>query len=212
MLSQSISKNAFILGAFAVITTGFVTLTYIVTKPAIAENKKQKLMATLEQVIDDSVYDNILYQNCIALEDSSLNHKKPTKVYRATKQGKPVALLIQSTTPDGYSGDIDILSAVYLDGTVSGVRVLSHKETPGLGDKIEIKRSSWITSFNGQRTQSSNDPNWAVKKDGGEFDAFTGATITPRAVINAVKQTSLYTQENHLAMFSAKNICGGLDE
>ena len=164
MLTKSISKNALILGAFAIITTGFVTLTYIFTQPAIAENKKQQLMATLDQVIENTAYDNILYLDCIAIEEASLNHTSPTRVYRATKQGKPVAVLIQSTTPDGYSGDIDILTAVFIDGSVSGVRVLNHKETPGLGDKIEIKRSNWITSFNDKRAQSSKDANWAVKK------------------------------------------------
>lgn len=207
MLSQSISKNSAILAAFAIATTAAVTLTHIFTKPVIEQNKKQQLMATLSQVIDSDAYDNTLYLDCVSINESYLNHSGPIKVYRAKQKNNPVALLIQSTAPDGYSGNIEILSAVYLDGTISGVRVLEHKETPGLGDKIELKRSDWITSFNGKRATSAKDASWAVKKDGGQFDAFTGATITPRAVVNAVKRSSLYVQNNHLALFGEDNLC-----
>ena len=212
MLSKSISKNSAILAMFAIATTAAVTMTHIFTKPAIELNKKQQLMSTLSQVLPESEYDNILYLDCVVINESYLNHATDSKVYRATKSGKPVALLIQSTAPDGYSGNIEVLSASYIDGTIAGVRVLEHKETPGLGDKIEIKRSDWITSFNGLRVESIKDKRWAVTKDGGEFDAFTGATITPRAVVNAVKRTSLYVQDNHLALFSDKNVCEVADD
>lgn len=207
MLTKSVSKNAFILGAFAIATTGAVTLTHIATSDAITLNEKRQLMTTLEQVINKNDYDNALYLDCIELNESFLNHSKPVRAYRAYKQQKPVAILLESIAPDGYSGNIELLSAIYLDGTVAGVRVLKHKETPGLGDKVEVKRSDWITSFTMKRPDSIKDPNWAVKKDGGQFDAFTGATITPRAVVNAVKRASVYTQNNHEELFSQENIC-----
>ncbi|MDE3274102.1 electron transport complex subunit RsxG [Pseudoalteromonas sp. SSM20] len=208
MLTKSISKNSLILGAFAIASTALVTLTYILTKPAIEQNKQQKLMTTLSQVIDGNEYTNTLYLDCTEIAEDYLNHSAPTKVYRAKKDGKPVAVVLQSTAPDGYSGNIEILSAIYIDGTIAGVRVIEHKETPGLGDKVEIRRSDWIKSFNGKRPTSIKDTTWAVKKDGGEFDAFTGATITPRAVISAVKRASLYTQNQHQDLFNSANICG----
>ena len=212
MLSKSISKNALILGAFAIASTAVVTLTYIATKPAIENNKQQKLMATLNQVISEDDYDNTLYLDCTQIKEDYLNHANATKVYRAKKGNTPVAVVLQSTAPDGYSGNIEILSAIYIDGTIAGVRVIEHKETPGLGDKVEIRRSDWITSFDGKRPTSIKDTSWAVKKDGGQFDAFTGATITPRAVINAVKRASLYTQNQHQALFNQDNLCGVNDD
>ncbi len=208
MLSKSISKNALILGAFAIASTAVVTLTYIATKPAIEHNKQQKLMTTLGQVISENDYDNTLYLDCAQIKEDYLNHASVTKVYRAKSGDKPVAVVLQSTAPDGYSGNIEILSAIYIDGTIAGVRVIEHKETPGLGDKVEIRRSDWITSFDGKRPTSIKDTSWAVKKDGGQFDAFTGATITPRAVVNAVKRASLYTQNQHQALFNQDNLCG----
>jgi len=212
MLTKSISKNSLILGAFALASTALVTLTYIATKPAIEQNKQQKLMTTLSQVIDSKEYNNSLYLDCAEINEDYLNHTAATKVYRAKQDGKPVAVVLQSTAPDGYSGNIDILSAIYIDGTIAGVRVIEHKETPGLGDKVEIRRSDWITSFNGKRPTSLKDTSWAVKKDGGEFDAFTGATITPRAVISAVKRASLYTQNQHQDLFNSTNVCGVNDD
>ena len=115
--------------------------------------------------------------------------------------------LVSGTHPSGYSGDINLLSAVYRDGTIAGVRVTKHEETPGLGDKVEVKKSDWITTFNTKTVQSESDDRWAVKKDGGQFDQFTGATITPRAVVGSVKNAVLYAQDNFDALFTAANAC-----
>lgn len=212
MLIKSMSKNGMILTVFALATTGTVTLTHIFTKPTIAHQEQKQLMNTLNQVIDAKHYNNELYLDCTEVTASELNQKGLSKIYRASFDGKPVALLISSVAPDGYSGDIEILSAVFIDGTVSGVRVLKHKETPGLGDKVELSRSNWITSFNGLKVVDDNDTNWQVKKDGGQFDQFTGATITPRAVVKAVKQASLFTQSHYTEVFNKVNLCGASDE
>ena len=144
--------------------------------------------------------------------------------------------MLEATAPDGYSGDIDIVvgvnvkatafsaaknsddvtaidntSSVNAEMTVLGVRVIEHKETPGLGDKIELAVSNWITSFNGKSFSKDNLAPWQVKKDGGEFDQFTGATITPRAVVGAVREALLYAHTNKSALFSAPNTCESKD-
>ncbi len=108
------------------------------------------------------------------------------------KDEQPVAAIIEATAPDGYSGAIQLLVGADFNGTVLGVRVTEHHETPGLGDKIERRISDWITHFSGKKIDGATDSHFAVKKDGGDFDQFTGATITPRAVVNAVKRTGLY--------------------
>jgi electron transport complex protein RnfG len=117
--------------------------------------------------------------------------------------GQPVAAIFTSVAPDGYSGNIKLLVGILHNGVLAGVRVISHKETPGLGDAIEADRSNWILSFNEKSLQNPPLKQWGVKKDGGFFDSFTGATITPRAVVNAVKNTLLYFQENREMIFSA---------
>jgi len=209
---KAMIKNGVILSLFALVTTGLVTITQIMTKDQILMQEKKQLLKVLEQVLPKDKHDNALYLDCTIVNASFLGSKKPHKIYRATKDNLPVALLIESTAPDGYSGNIDILSAVYLDGTVAGVRVLKHKETPGLGDKIEVEKSQWITKFENIQVKSEQDMRWAVQKDGGMFDQFTGATITPRAVISAVKRASLYAQNETEMLFNAPNQCAGVDK
>lgn len=200
-------KNGLILSVFALVTTGLVTTTQLLTKDEIVKQEKKQLLKVLDQVLPSDKYDNQLYLDCTLVEASFLGTKKPHKIYRATKNNLPTALILESTAPDGYSGNIDILTAVYLDGTVAGVRVLKHKETPGLGDKIEVEKSQWITKIKNIQVKSEQDTRWAVKKDGGMFDQFTGATITPRAVISAVKRASLYAQSEATMLFDAPNVC-----
>ena len=105
------------------------------------------------------------------------------------------------TAPDGYNGDIRLLAAIDVTGTVLGVRVVSHRETPGLGDPIEVERSDWVLGFTGKSLLSPQGKSWAVKRDGGEFDQFTGATISPRAVVKAVHNTLLYFKTNQKSLF-----------
>ena len=116
--------------------------------------------------------------------------------YRARLQGEPVAVIFNSVAPDGYNGKIHLLVGVNIDASLAGVRVVKHAETPGLGDAIEIRKSPWIRGFDGKSLNNPDQAGWRVKRDGGEFDQLTGATITPRAIVAAVRNTLLYYQQN----------------
>ncbi|MEO2280951.1 electron transport complex subunit RsxG [Pseudoalteromonas pernae] len=207
MIVSSMVKNGAILMAFALVTTGAVTLVQQFTAPTIAVQEKKQLQGLLHQVLPESAYDNELYLDCTVVTDPELGSNEPHTVYRARNQGEVIALVMQSTAPNGYSGNIELLSAIYPDGTVAGVRVTKHNETPGLGDKVEPKRSDWINSFSQQQVLNAGDSRWAVKKDGGMFDQFTGATITPRAVVGAVKNTVIYAQAHFSELANAANSC-----
>ncbi|MFY8272745.1 electron transport complex subunit RsxG [Pseudoalteromonas sp. SSDWG2] len=207
MIISSMAKNGAILTAFALITTGAVTLVQQFTAEKIAIQEKKQLQGLLHQVLPQSAYDNELYLDCTHVSAPELGPNDSYTVYRARKQGEVIALVMQSTAPNGYSGNIDILSAIYPNGTVAGVRVTKHNETPGLGDKVEPKRSDWIHSFANEQVLNADDSRWAVKKDGGMFDQFTGATITPRAVVGTVKNTVLYAQDNFKTLAQATNSC-----
>ncbi|CAM4105648.1 electron transport complex subunit RsxG [Pseudoalteromonas byunsanensis] len=209
MIAQSMYRNGAILTAFALATTGSVAIVQSMTAQRIALQEKQHLMQLLGQVLSTDEYDNTLYLDCTRSNAPELGPGSPHIIYRATKAGQPAALLVRHVTPKGYSGNIDILTAVKADGSISGVRVTRHEETPGLGDKVELAKSDWITTFNGLTVNADNAKQFAVKKDGGQFDQFTGATITPRAVVASVKQAVEYTQQNFAALFAAKNLCNG---
>ncbi len=180
-------RAALILGGFAVVGATLVGLTYEGTKERIAQNEREFLLRSLHQMISPSAHDNDLLSDTIKAQSKTLlGSAKPLTIYRARKAGKPVAAILTVIAPDGYSGDIKLLVAVDFGGQIGGVRVLSHKETPGLGDNIEIAKSDWINSFYGHSLNAPDEQGWRVKKDGGIFDQFTGATITPRAVVKAV--------------------------
>ena len=131
-----------------------------------------------------------------------LGTSEPVAVYRARKAGQPVALVISPIAPDGYNGSIKLLVGINSDGTLSGVRVVGHRETPGLGDAIDESRSGWIHIFDNKSLGNPLPERWKVKKDGGDFDQLTGATITPRAVVKAVRQALLYYRDNQEALFA----------
>lgn len=207
MIISSMVKNGAILCGFALLTTGLVATINTLTADKIAEQEQLQLTNQLQEVLPRSKYSNELSQDCVIISDPLLGPYDNQVIYRARKDNEPVALVIRHVTPSGYSGDINLLSAVYRDGTVAGVRVTKHEETPGLGDKVEVKKSDWITTFNAKTVQSESDDRWAVKKDGGQFDQFTGATITPRAVVGSVKNAVLYAQDNFDALFTAANAC-----
>ncbi|MBE0368944.1 electron transport complex subunit RsxG [Pseudoalteromonas sp. MMG013] len=208
MIVQSMYKNGAILTAFALITTGSVALVQTLTAERINEQEQQHLMGLLGQVLPHNEYDNVLYKDCVLSNAPELGPNGPYTLYRAYKNDAPSAVLVRHTTPHGYSGNIDVLSAIHADGRISGVRVTRHEETPGLGDKVELAKSDWITTFNGMVIESQTDPRFAVKKDAGQFDQFTGATITPRAVVSSVKQAAWYAKQNFEALFNAENACG----
>ncbi|MCF7516713.1 MULTISPECIES: electron transport complex subunit RsxG [unclassified Pseudoalteromonas] len=212
MILSSMTKNGGILTAFALLTTGAVALTHNLTAQRISDQEKKQLAEQLQQVLDAHHYDNQLYKDCVIITDERLGPRPEQIIYRAYKSDKPYALVMRHVTPSGYSGDINLLTAVFANGEIAGVRVTKHEETPGLGDKVEVKKSDWITLFKGQTVLGEDDNRWAVKKDGGQFDQFTGATITPRAVVGSVKEAVLFAQAEFDNLFAAANACQGGQE
>jgi electron transport complex, RnfABCDGE type, G subunit len=206
MIIKSMGRNGLILAGFAVIATFLVIVTSLVTKEPISRQQEQELLRVLNQIIPPEQHDNDLYQSCTIINNAELG-STPRRVYRAYVNNQPTAVAVEVTAPNGYSGAIHLLVALNADASVAGVRTLQHQETPGLGDKIEIRKSDWITSFNDERVNGEDDPRWAVKRDGGMFDQFTGATITPRAVVQAVKRAALVFKNNQQQWFAAPANC-----
>lgn len=185
--------SALVLALFAIAGTFFVSFTFDNTVDRIKENKRIALLKSIHVLVPPTAHDNDIFTDIIKVQNKDLlGSVKPVNVYRVRKNNSPVAVIISSTAPDGYSGNIELLVAVNYNGTLAGVRVADHKETPGLGDAIEAKRSDWITKFKNRSLITPDKKGWAVKRDGGEFDQFTGATITPRAIVKAVYNTLRY--------------------
>lgn len=205
-----VAKNGLLLTCFAFACTALVSLTYIQTKPAIEQAELENKYAILTQVIPDHLHDNALVESCVLVQDDHLlSSREPQQAYVATLNGKPSAIAIETLAPNGYNGAIKLIVGFQVDGQITGVRTLSHQETPGLGDKIEKRKSDWVDTFVGAKVSGRKDPRWAVKKDGGQFDQFTGATITPRAYIAAIKRTALFYQGNKAMLFSKAYDCRG---
>ena len=210
-----IQKNSQILALFAIVCTAIVGLVNELTKDRIKSQEEQQLLNTLHSIIEPARYNNEITQDCVTVSTSLLSNSKhgetQHKAYIARDNNNPVAIAITNSAPDGYNGKIEMIIAINMDNTVSGVRVLKHQETPGLGDKVELRKSDWITSFNGRKLLSDTDTRWAVVKDGGMFDQFTGATITPRAVVKTVKKTLTYFYENKEQLLALPNSCMLID-
>lgn len=202
MSARHAIRSGIILTLFAVAGTGMVALTFDNTKQQIADNEREALLRSLNAVIPHHQHDNDMYHDKIEVQDAMLLGKKPITVYRARKEGQPVAVLFNTFAYDGYAGPISLLIGVYSNGTLAGVRVLSHKETPGLGDKIEVAKSDWILGFENKSLSNPTEKGWKVKRDGGLFDQFTGATITPRAIVKAVRNTLHFYQQNQQRLFA----------
>ena len=220
-MNETIIRHGLLLGLFALVTSGLIALTNWATEDRIAAQERQTLLNTLNKIIPAESYNNDLSADCITvshpllfgLADTADTSKYHANLYRAKMDDKPTALAVEAVTPEGYNGQIKMLVALLADervanGSVGGVRVIAHKETPGLGDKIEERVSDWITQFSGESAQEVNDAIWAVKKDGGKFDQFTGATITPRAVVAATADAVKYMQAHWEEAFSGDATCG----
>jgi electron transport complex protein RnfG len=203
-MPRSMVLAAGALVAFAAAGVALVALTHEATEERIAANEQAYLMRSLREVLPEGGHDNPLHEDWIAVTDVELlGTREPVTVYRAWSGGRPVGVVMTPVAPGGYSGPIRLLVGILADGTVSGVRVVSHRETPGLGDKIEVERSDWIRRFQGRSLGDPPVALWAVQPDGGVFDAFTGATITPRAVVGAVRDALIYFREHREALFEA---------
>jgi electron transport complex protein RnfG len=200
---RQIIITTIILLLFAVIGTALVSYTFDNTRERIAANERATLLRKLHRLILPEQHDNVLLDDAIAVHDETLlGTDEPVMVYRALKDGKPVALVIAAIAPDGYSGSIKLLVGINTDGTLSGVRAVAHSETPGLGDAIDEQRSDWIQQFNGASLEKPPLDRWKVRKDGGDFDQLTGATITPRAVVQAVRNTLVYYRQHRETLFA----------
>lgn len=194
--------SAVVLALFAITGTFFVSYTYDNTIDRINENKRLALLKAFHVLIPPSAHDNDVFTDIIQVKNKKLlGSKKAVTIYRARKNNKPVAVIINSVAPDGYNGYIELLVAINYNGNLAGVRVVDHKETPGLGDAIEDYRSDWITKFKDKSLTNPDEKGWAVKRDGGEFDQFTGATITPRAIVKAVYNTLHYYREHRDTLY-----------
>jgi len=182
---------------FAVAGTTLVAFTEFTTAEAIVENERQVLLRNLYALLPADRLDNDIASDTLQLPAAPLlGTESISTAYRARLQGEPVAVIFNSVAPDGYNGKIHLLVGVNIDASLAGVRVIKHAETPGLGDAIEIRKSPWIRGFDGKSLNNPDAVGWRVKRDGGEFDQLTGATITPRAIVAAVRNTLLYYQHN----------------
>lgn len=204
-ISRSMLKNSLVLGLFAAITVAVVAITQQSTESRILQAERAAQIRALGEILPAQSYDNALLDNVITLNEPLLGHRTETPAYLATRAGQPAAVILQANAPDGYSGTISLLIGIMADGTLSGVRVIQHKETPGLGDRIELAKSPWIKSFDGKSLSNPAQRGWAVKKDQGDFDQFAGATITPRAVVSAVHKALQYFDQHHTELFAQLN-------
>ncbi len=188
---------------FTVIGTAMLAITYNQTHERIAQSELDAKLKLISQLVPPSAFDNDIVRDTLDIApDPLLGNDKPTLAYRARLGGKPAAVVLESIAPDGYSGKINLIIAIQPDGSVGGVRVVAHKETPGLGDYIDIAHSNWIKGFDGKTLMAGKDGDWKVKKDGGQFDYMAGATITPRAVIKAVHKALQYYAKHQATLFA----------
>ncbi len=186
MIQHPILKAGVLLLVFTAVSVFFVSLTQDSTKNKIKYNEDQLLIKRLGELVVD--YDNNILEEKFSKQVNLHNIEQIIAIYPAKRSNKTFAYLVEHTYPNGYSGDIRLLTGIKENGELLGVRVITHKETPGLGDKVETRKSNWIEQFSGLSLSSPSQKNWKVKRDGGVFDAFTGATVTPRAVVTATYQ------------------------
>lgn len=200
------SKTAITLMAFAIVFTSLMAFVYLVTKQPIEQSEAAARMSLFRQIMPEHMHDNDLLNDTVAIAPDPLLGTTQTTIANVARiQQQPNAIIFEAIAHDGYSGDIKLLIAVDKDGVISGVRVISHKETPGLGDYIDVARNNWIKLFDGQSLNNTSESNWRVKKDGGQFDYMVGATITPRAVVGAVHKALMYVDQHKTSLFMAQS-------
>ena len=196
------SKTAITLIAFAVVFTALLAFVFQITKLPIEKSEAAARLSLFRQIVPQNMHNNDLLTDTVTIAPNDLlGNKQPTIANRARIDNAPAAVIIEAIAHDGYSGDIKLLIAIKADGSISGVRVLAHKETPGLGDYIDIAKDNWIKLFDNESLLKTAEPQWKVKKDGGEFDYMAGATITPRAIVKAVHKALQYFETNKVALF-----------
>lgn len=196
-------RSALALGLVTIIGTGLLAGIHQLTRKRIEAQERRAVLEQLGQLVTANRYDNALHDDHFVFTDSRwFPGGQEVTVYRARLHGEAVAAVFKLVAPDGYNGAIHLLVGINADGSLTGVRVTAHKETPGLGDALETARSDWIFGFSGRSLHDPEAPGWAVKRDGGVFDQFTGATITPRAVVVAVRSALEYFAVNKEMLFA----------
>lgn len=205
MSAASLRRAAMLLGACALIAIGALTVVDYATRTPIARVRAEMQRAALAEVLPPARYDNDpLKDSVLVLAPRWLGRDTPVRVWRGRLGDQPSVLAMETTAPEGYSGDIELLLGVDASATVIAARVTRHAETPGLGDPIERKRSDWIESFNGRDLANTPQPRWTVRREGGDFDQFSGATITPRAVARGLGRTLAFLQRHGNAVWAAE--------
>lgn len=201
---SSFVKSALSLGLVAVIGTTLLSGVNQTTAKRIEQQERRVVLEQLGQIIPPDRYNNILQDDRFSFNDETwFPRGQQVVAYRARRDGQPVAVILRFVAVDGYSGPIGLLMGIEADGRLAGVRVTSHRETPGLGDGIEIEKSDWIRSFDGRSLGAPPATEWTVRRDGGAFDQFTGATITPRSVVNAVRLALEYHERHQNFLYDA---------
>ncbi len=201
------TKTALTLIAFALVFTALLVYIFQITKVPIEKSEAAARLALFRQIVPASMHDNDILKDTLTIAPNDLlGNTQPSIANRARINNAPAAVILEAIAHDGYSGDIKLLIAIKYDGEISGVRVLTHKETPGLGDYIDIAKGDWIKLFDAESLTKTSDgklaeDKWKVKKDGGQFDYMAGATITPRAVVKAVHKALKYFEANKDALF-----------
>ncbi len=204
-------KTAITMIAFAFVGTALLAYVFEITRAPIEASEKEARLALFKQILPEHAYDNDLLKDTVLIAPNALlGNALPTEANIARISNKAAGVILEAIAHDGYSGDIKLLIAIRADGSISGVRVLAHKETPGLGDYIDIARGNWIKLFNGEflsktAAKQAIETEWQVKKDGGKFDYMVGATITPRAVVKAVFKALQFFEANKQMLFADSN-------
>jgi electron transport complex protein RnfG len=200
-------KTAITLVAFAFVGTAMLAYVFDITRAPIEASEKEARLALFKEILPESTYDNDLLKDTVEIApNEQLGNRQPTVANIAKLNNKTAGVILEAIAHDGYSGDIKLLIAIRADGSISGVRVLAHKETPGLGDYIDIARGNWIKLFNDESVNKTAATQWQVKKDGGKFDYMVGATITPRAVVKAVFKALQFYDANKTILFAVAKV------
>lgn len=202
-------RSAAALGLVALAGTALLASIDWLTADRIAEQERRVVLEQLGQMVPEQI-DNALLDDRFTLMDELYFPKgQRVTVWRARYQGKPLAAILKFNAVKGYNGNITLLAGINLDGSLRGVRVVSHKETPGLGDAIEIEKSDWVLDFSGKSLTNPGADHWKVKREGGDFDQFTGATITPRAIVDAVRRALEYFNGHRQKLFETPSEADG---
>jgi len=206
MSDAGVFKGGITLAVIAAICTALVAATFILTKERISANEQAWLERSLQPALSGLFFDSgVTESRLIIPAPHELPGSEDAIVYRVYAENVPVAALFVVSARDGYSGPIRLLIGVDIAGAITGVHVLEHRETPGLGDRVESGKSDWIQQYNGRSITDPAPDGWAIKRDGGVFDQLTGASVTPRAIVNAIRETLLYFAGNTEHVFAASD-------